>query len=176
MGSTRRALVSIALAACAFVFCGEGALAAASVSVSISSGTPVVWVIPDVTNAALAPNTGVMTGSITVTTTAGGGGGTVAISAPANFAGTGGSTIDLGLIKATCARGTAGTWFVPASAVTIVPGGTSAACATILSNESGKTGTFTVSFTINDRYDSVAPIDADTWEAVNNFSIVATAN
>jgi hypothetical protein len=173
--SAKRALVTIALAALLFAQCCDRALAAASVTVSVVSGSPVSFAPTDIINAAF-PATGTLTATMTVTTTSGGGGGSIALTAPASVTGSGGSIFNPVLISFSCARGTAGTWFVPAGTQTIVPGGTSAACATITANQTSQTGTFVITYTINDRYDSAAPLDADTWNATSGFSIVATAN
>ncbi len=176
MSTKRRALTAIAGAALFIVQCSAPAAAAApSVTVSVVTGSPISFLPTNVTNAAF-PAVGTLTATITVTTSITGGGGNIALRAPASMTGSHGSALNIGLISVSCARGTAGSWFVPTATVVLVPGGTSAACATIPANQVGKSGTFVISFTINDRYDATLPVDADIWAATSGFSIVATAN
>jgi hypothetical protein len=172
MPAKRRALTVISLVAFLLAWCGERALAAPGVTVTVQRGSPVSFAPTDLTNAAF-PATATLTARLTITTMTGG---SIAIWAPASVIGSLGSTLSPALISFSCARGSAGAWFVPTGTETIVAGGTSAACATISANQTGRTGTFVITYTIDDRCDSTSPLDADIWTATNSFLIVATAN
>ncbi|MBV8750207.1 MAG: hypothetical protein JO103_10895 [Candidatus Eremiobacteraeota bacterium] len=169
----RRRCAALAAAALAVAITGvREADAVATISLSITSGNPIQFAPTDVTNASF-PATATMTVSLNITTLLGGGG-TIAVVAPASIVGSGGNALDPSLITFTCTRGTAGTWFNSTGVVTVVPGGTSAACATIPSNTVLASGTFIVSMFINDRYDAPHPLPADTWSS-GAFSVLGTA-
>ena len=175
MRAVRAALLIGAVSATFFASCLATARAVTPVvKLTIASGSPVTFVPTNITNGAF-PADGTMTVDLTITTTATGGGGGIALSAPTTLTATNGSTLDPALISFTCKRGTAGSWFIPGGTVTLVPGGITSACATFQENVNNQSGTFIITFTINDLYNSISPLVAATWPATSGFTVSGEA-
>jgi len=139
----------------------------ASITITVTGGGAVHFTSVDNTTVALAAGAPLTT-SITVTTK-NGGGGSIWIDSPANPIGAGGATLDLALITVTCVD-TGGSGWLNGGSATLVPGGPSAACATLSANVNNKTTTMKVTFTIDSR-----TVIGDVWSATPGFSLAGTA-
>ena len=163
-----------ALCAFAFAFAAVAILSArpaaagpASIAFNITGGSAVLFTSGNNTSSSLAAGAP-LTGTVTVTTK-NGGGGQVWINSPANPIGAGGATLNLALITVTCIDTGASGWFHNGSA-TLVPGGSSATCATIDPKINNQTTTMQITFTIDAR-----TLIADTWSATGGFSLGGSA-
>jgi hypothetical protein len=159
--------VTFAVLVAAIVTARPALAAPASITLTVTGGGAVHFTSNDNTSIAQAASAP-MTASVTVTTKIGGGG-QIWIDSPADPVGLGGATLNLSLITVTCVDTGASGWFNNGSA-TLVPGGPSAACATINAKINNKTTTFRVTFTID-----VRTIIGDTWSAVPGFSLAGSA-
>jgi hypothetical protein len=138
-----------------------------SIKFTVTAGGALNFTSTDNTSSVPASG-GPMSATVTVTTQ-NLGGGQVWINSPANPIGTGGATLNLALITVTCTDGGSSGWLNPGSA-TLVPGGSSAACATINANVNNQTTTLTITFTLDAR-----TITADTWTAAGGFKLAGSA-
>jgi hypothetical protein len=160
--------VVAAVAAIAAIVTARPALAGpASISLTVTGGRAVKFTSSDNTSAALAAGAP-LTASVTVTTK-NGGGGQIWVASPANPVGTGGATLNLALITVTCVD-TGGSGWLNGGSATLVPGGPSAACATLNANVNNKTTTLKVTFTMDAR-----TVIGDVWSATPGFSLAGTA-
>ncbi len=139
----------------------------ASITLTVTGGGAVKFTSGDNTSTALAAGAP-LTASIRVTTK-NGGGGSIWIDSPANPTGAGGATLNLALITVTCVD-TGGSGWLNGGSATLVPGGPSAACATLGAQVNNKTTTLRVTFTMDAR-----TVIGDVWSATPGFSLAGTA-
>jgi hypothetical protein len=161
------ATVAFAATVSAIVAAQPALAGPASISFSVDAGGAVKFNSIDRTSTAL-PAGGPMTATVTVTTN-NAGGGQVWIVSPANPLGAGGARLDLSTITVTCVDEEGNGWLNGGSA-TLVPGGHSAACATISPNVLNQNTRMTITFTMD-----VRNAIADTWSATSGFSLGGSA-